>query len=199
MSRPRAVARIIELLSRLPGIGEKNATRLAHRLFEWPQEELDDFAKALKELRRTVTKCQVCFNLSETPVCHICSDPARDASTICVVEMPQEVETIERAGVYKGRYHVLWGLLTPSGAKGSSENTMDALAKRIEEGKPKELILALSLDPEGEATARYIAEMLAGTGVKVTRIGFGLPAAAKIEYADAVTIAHAFESKKEYS
>ncbi|HDH97443.1 MAG TPA: recombination protein RecR, partial [Proteobacteria bacterium] len=196
---PRAIAKIVELLSRLPGIGEKNATRLALHLFEWSQRELDDLSKALKDLKRTVTKCQVCFDLSETPVCRICSDPERDGSTICVVEMPQEVEAIERAGVYNGRYHVLWGLLLPSGARDSARSTtIDALIDRVKKQKPKELILALSLDPEGEATARYIAETLADADVRIARIGFGLPAAAKVEYADEVTIAHAFENKKEY-
>ena len=198
MTRPKAIAKVIELLSRLPGIGEKNATRLAHHLVQWPPERLEEFAKALVELGRGVVRCKVCFNLSETPICHICADPERDDSVICVVELPQEVEVIERAGAYKGKYHVLWGLLTPSGAKAASENTIDALIERVKKRKPAELILAISLDPEGEATARYIADELAGTDVKVSRIGFGLPAAAKLEYLDALTIKHAFEGKREY-
>lgn len=199
MTRPKAIAKIIELLAKLPGIGEKNATRLAHNLFGWQQDELEDFAKALKELKRTVTKCQVCFNLSETPICHICADPQRDGSKICIVEMPQEIEVIERADVYKGKYHVLWGLLIPSGAKATKDITIDALIERIKKTKPKELILALSLDPEGEATARFIAENATAKDITITRIGFGLPSAAKIEFADSVTLKHAFGNRKGYS
>lgn len=199
MARPKAIAKIIELLSRLPGIGEKNATRLAHHLFSWQQDELEDFAKALKELKRTVTKCQVCFNLSETPICHICADPNRDGSKICVVEMPQEIEVIERANVYDGKYHVLWGLLIPSGAKVTKDITVDALIERVEKSKPKEIILALSLDPEGEATARFIKENITTKDINITRIGFGLPSAAKIEFADSITLKHAFSNRKGYS
>lgn len=199
MSRPKAIAKIIELLSKLPGIGEKNATRLAHHLFSWKQEELDELAKAIKELKRTVTKCQVCFNLSETPICHICADPERDDSKICVVETPQDVEVIERANVYDGKYHVLWGLLIPSGSKASKEITIDELIERVEKTKPKELILALSLDPEGEATASFIKDSISMKDINISRIGFGLPSAAKIKFADPLTLKHAFSNRKGFS
>lgn len=186
-------------LKQLPGLGYRSSERIAlHLLVEKPQQ-LSALVQALEEAAKTVKRCIRCGNLAEGEVCAICADDRRDPALICVVEHVPDLVALERSAAYRGVYHVLHGKLSPIQGVAPEDLNLHALLKRLESGAVKELILALSNDVEGEATCHYITQHLPGSGVKVTRIGFGLPSGAGVLYADSVTLKSALEGRREYS
>jgi recombination protein RecR len=182
-------------LSRLPGIGRKTALRLTYHLLRQPTEQSRRLAQALLTLGERVRPCARCFNLTEEELCAICRDPRRDASIICVVEQASDIGAIERAGEYRGLYHVLGGRLSPLDGVGPDDLTVQALLGRLE-GSVREVILATNPSLEGEATALYVQGQVAPRGVTVSRIARGLPVGGDLEYADGVTIAQALAARR---
>jgi recombination protein RecR len=193
---PRAFEKLAAELQRLPGIGGKSAARLAYYLLRVPKEEADRLAQAITESRETVRRCSTCNTLTEQDPCDVCADPERDPSVLCVVEEPGNVAAIEKTREFRGRYHVLWGALSPLKGIGPDEIDADGLLRRITP-EVKEVILATNPNVEGEATALYIAKRLKPSGVRVTRIAFGLPVGGDIEYADEVTMARSLENRRD--
>jgi len=185
-------------LSRLPGIGRKTALRLTYHLLRQPVDQSRRLAQALLTLGERVRPCARCFNLTEDDVCSICRDPRRDATTICVVEQASDIGAIERAGEFRGLYHVLGGRLSPLDGVGPSDLTIVPLVERIgaAAGSVREVILATNPSLEGEATALYVQGQLVPHGVAVTRIARGLPVGGDLEYADGVTIAQALAARR---
>jgi len=185
-------------LSRLPGIGRKTALRLTYHLLRQPVDQSRRLAQALLTLGERVRPCARCFNLTEDDVCSICRDPRRDATTICVVEQASDIGAIERAGEFRGLYHVLGGRLSPLDGVGPADLTIATLVERIGggPGAVREIILATNPSLEGEATALYVQGQLAPHGVSVTRIARGLPVGGDLEYADGVTIAQALAARR---
>ncbi len=183
-------------LSRLPTIGRKSAWRLTYHLLKQPPEQSQRLARALETLAERVRRCERCFNLTEAPVCGVCADPRRDAATICVVEEPQDIGAIERTGEYRGTYHVLGGRLSPLDGIGPDDLTVAALVARVQAGGVTEVIVATNPRLEGDATALYIQEQVAATGVLVTRLARGLPVGGDLEYADGVTIAQSLQARR---
>lgn len=195
---PKAVSKVIESFERLPGIGPKTASRLAFYLLHVPQEELDQFAKYLTDLKANTVLCSVCKNVAESDPCTICASPSRNQSIICVVEQPTDVISIERTGKYNGLYHVLHGAIDPLNNIGPDELYIEDLLKRLKSPEPpKELILAMNPNMEGEATCMYIQKKIP-EGIRVTRLAHGLPVGADIEYADEVTLTRALEGRRTY-
>ena len=186
-------------LKQLPGIGYRSAERIAlHLLVEKPSR-LPELVAALEAAAKNVRRCMVCGNLSEEEQCPVCADEKRRNGQVCVVEYVTDLAAIERSGAYRGRYHVLHGKLSPIRGVAPEDLNLGALLQRINSGEAAELILALSNDVEGEATCHYLTERLPKTGMKVTRIGFGLPSGSGVLYADAVTLKSALEGRREYS
>ncbi|HEY4658194.1 MAG TPA: recombination mediator RecR [Gemmatimonadaceae bacterium] len=192
-----AIEDLVTELSRLPTIGRKSALRLTYHLLKQPPEQSRRLAQALTTLSERVRPCERCFNLTEEPVCAMCRDPRRDAAVICVVEEASDIAAIERAGEYRGAYHVLGGRLSPLDGVGPDDLTAAALVRRVSGGGVKEVIVATSLKLEGEATALYLQEQLAPLGVTVSRIARGIPVGGDLEYADGVTIAQAMAARRE--
>jgi recombination protein RecR len=194
---PEPVARLIEALQRLPGIGPKTAQRLSFFLLKRPAEEVGELATALTELKSRVVHCSRCWNVTEEDPCRICRDPARDARALCVVEEPNDLLALERTGEFKGRYHVLMGALSPLDGIGPEDIKVRELLGRLEGEPVDEVILATNPSVEGEATAIYLAKLLKPLGVRITRIARGLPVGGDLEYADQVTLSKALEGRKE--
>ena len=183
-------------LSKLPGIGRKTALRLTYHLLKQPPEQTRRLAQSLLTLSENVRTCERCFNLTEDAVCAICRDPRRDQSVLCVVEEPADIGAIERAGEFRGVYHVLGGRLAPLDGVGPDDLTMDALVSRVSNGAVREVIVATNPSIEGEATAVLIQRELATTAVPVTRIARGLPIGGDLEYADGASIAQALSARR---
>lgn len=194
--RLRGFDRLVSEFQRLPGIGTKSAARLAYYLLRAPVEEAGRLSQAISESRAAVRRCSVCNTLTETDPCEICSDPERDASILCVVEEPGNVFAIEKTREFRGRYHVLWGALSPLRGIGPGEIDVEGLIRRVT-AEVAEVVLATNPNVEGEATALYIAKRLKPSPVRVTRIAFGLPVGGDIEYADEVTMARSLENRRE--
>lgn len=194
--RLKGFDRLVSELQRLPGIGAKSAARLAYYLLRAPIEEAGRLSQAISESRAAVRRCSICNTLTETDPCEICSDPERDASILCVVEEPGNVAAIEKTREFRGRYHVLWGALSPLRGIGPSEIDVEGLVARVTP-QVTEVVLATNPNVEGEATALYIAKRLKPGAVRVTRIAFGLPVGGDIEYADEVTMARSLENRRE--
>ncbi len=197
LATPEPIQRLIEALHRLPGIGPKSAQRLAYHLVRTSPQEAEALARSIIEARERIHYCSRCVNLTEQDPCAICRDPRRDASLICVVEQPLDVLAVERAGVYRGTYHVLHGILNPLEGIGPEHLHIDALVARVREGTAREVIMATNPSLEGEATVMYIQRVVAPLGVRVTRLARGLPSGADLEYADTVTLARALEGRQE--
>lgn len=183
-------------LARLPGIGRKTAVRLTYHLLRQPSAQSRRLADALVALGERVKPCSQCFNLTEDELCAICRDPRRDAAVICVVEEASDIGAIERAGEFRGRYHVLGGRLSPLDGVQPDDLTVGQLVGRVRSGEVREVILATNPSLEGEATALYVQRQLAGTPMTVTRIARGLPVGGDLEYADGVTIAQALTARR---
>lgn len=184
-------------LARLPGIGRKTAQRLVFHLLRQPHDQSRRLADALVAMVDRVRTCDRCRNLTESPLCAICADPRRDGQLICVVEEASDIASIERAGEFRGLYHVLGGRLSPLDGVGPSDLSIDALLSRIAPESVSEVILATNPSLEGEATALFLQRQLLASGVRVTRIARGLPVGGDLEYADGVTIAQALSARRE--
>ena len=189
------VERLIASFRRLPGVGRKSAERYVLHLLSLPSSVAFDFSDAVRAAREGISWCPVCRNLTDTTPCVICADERRDHSMICVVEQPSGAMAIEKGGSYKGLYHVLHGVLNPLEGIGPDELHLDLLLKRCEEDKVSELIVATNTTAEGEATALYLARRIGALGVRVSRIAHGVPMGGGVEYADAVTLAHALDGR----
>jgi recombination protein RecR len=196
-SYPPAFLRVLEELSRLPGIGGKTAQRLAFFMLKSSPESARNLASALSALHEQVKTCSHCFNLSENLVCPICSDARRRQDQICVVEEPKDLGAIERTGEFSGRYHVLLGSLSPLEGIGPDDLKIVELLGRLKGGEVKEVIVATNPDVEGEATALYLAKLIKPLGIKLTRLASGLPMGAELEYADQITISRALANRRE--
>jgi recombination protein RecR len=195
---PEPVARLIEALQRLPGIGPKTAQRLTFFLLKRPAEEVRELSGALLGVKERIVSCRVCFNITDEDPCRLCADPARDGSLLCVVEEPNDMLAMERTGEYRGRYHVLLGALSPLEGIGPEDLKVRELLARLDAGGIAEVILATNPNVEGEATALYLAKLLRPLGVRVTRIARGLPVGGDLEYADQVTLSKALEGRREF-
>lgn len=193
----RELDEVAQQFRKLPGIGVKSARRLAYFMMERPQEEVDDFLETIRNARSRVCYCSQCCNLAVSDPCDICSDEKRDHSIICVVEQPQDVTAMEQSQEYHGLYHVLHGSLSPLDGIGPEQLKIKELLKRLESDEVKEIIIATDPDPEGEATAFYLSRLIKPAGIKVTRIGRGIPAGGAIGYSDGMTLAGAVENRKE--
>lgn len=195
---PAPIERLILALRRLPGIGQKTGTRLAYFLLAAPASIAEELGNALLQLRREVVLCEECFNLTEQTPCPVCRDPERTSEQLCVVEEPADLASIEMAGVYRGRYHVLGGTLAPLDGVGPEGLRIDPLIERVKGGGIREIILATNPNPEGEATALLVAERLEPLGVAVTRIGYGMPIGGDLEYVDSVTVRKSLENRRQF-
>ena len=191
------VENLISELTRLPGVGRKSAQRLAFFIMGMPEGEAVSIANAITRLKEKARFCKHCFNITEEEVCSICSDPRRNREKICVVEEPSNLIVIENTRIYNGLYHVLLGALSPIDGITPDRLKMHELGQRVKEGGISEVIIATNPNTKGETTAQYIAQMLRPTGVKITRIAYGLPIGGDIEFADEVTLSKSLEGRKE--
>ena len=192
------IDRLTKELTKLPGIGPKSAERIAHFLLAGDRRNVTLLSEALKAVSEQVRPCKECFNLTDAELCSVCSDPRRDNGIICVVETPRDVAIFERAGSHRGRYHVLGGKLAPLDNVGPDQLTFDALLKRVQAGGVKEVILATSPTMEGDGTALFAANVLASTGVSVTRLARGLPSGSSLEIANAQMLTDALEGRRAF-
>ncbi len=197
MFYPEPIAKLIESFSRLPGIGPKTAARLAFYVLRMKEEDVIDFAKALVNVKRNLTYCTICCNITDTDPCRICSDKSRDVSVICVVQEPKDLVAMERTREFSGHYHVLNGAISPMDGLGPDDIRIAELVRRLGDERVQELILATNPNIEGEATAMYLSRLVKPFGIKVTRIAHGLPVGGDLEYADEVTISKALEGRRE--
>ena len=194
---PEPVARLIDAIQRLPGIGPKTAQRLTFFLLKRPVDEVRELSEALTAMKERIGHCRVCFNVTDEDPCRICADPARDPRVLCVVEEPNDLLAMERTGEFRGRYHVLLGALSPLDGIGPEDLRIRELLARLETEGVSEIILATNPNVEGEATALYLARLLKPLGVRVTRIAMGVPVGSDLEYADEVTMHKAMEGRRE--
>jgi recombination protein RecR len=196
MTRPDdPLARLVGELSRLPGVGRKTATRLAHHLLRVPRREAQSLAEAILDVKDKLFHCSRCHSITAEDPCRYCTDPHRDDSLLCVLEEPFNIQPMERTGEYRGRYHVLLGALTPQRGIGPDQLTVESLMKRLQ--GVQEVILATNPDVEGEATALYLARRLKSRVPKVTRLAFGMPVGGDIEYTDEVTLGRSLAGRRE--
>lgn len=191
------VQRLIEKFASLRGVGRKTAARYAFSVLDMPEEEAIEFANAIIAAKKEVVPCSICGNLSDKPVCDICGDDRRDKSVICVVEDPRAVIAFEKTREYRGLYHVLGGVISPAKGIGPDKLRIAELIERLEDGNVKELIIATNPNVDGETTALYIAGIAAKKGIKTTRLAYGIPVGADIEYADEITLMRAMDGRRE--
>jgi len=189
--------RLINELSKLPGVGAKTATRLAYHILRRPAADAEALAEALIDVKTKIFRCATCNNLTDVDPCSICTDPRRDPSLLCVVEEAYNIPTVESTRDYRGRYHVLLGALSPLRGVGPDEIDVKGVVDRVRGGEIREVILATNPNVEGEATAHFVAQQLRPLGIRVTRLAFGLPVGGDLEYADQVTMAKALEGRRE--
>lgn len=192
----KALVRLQESLAKLPSIGKKSAERMAFAMLEMEDEDLNEFADAIKELKTKIHSCPICGNITEDDECYICKDESRDRETILVVSSPKDVIAFENAEGYRGLYHVLGGTISISKGKGIEDLNITSLIKRVEEENIKEVIIATNPTVDGETTALYLAKLLDNKGANVTRLAYGLPMGGNLDYADALTLAKAIEGRR---
>jgi len=197
VTHPEPLARLIEQLQRLPGIGAKSAQRLAFHILRSPREDADRLCDAVRDVKERVTYCSVCSNITDVDPCTFCTDPTRDRTIICVVEEPQNVAAIEKTREYRGVYHVLMGALSPLSGVGPDDLKIKELLARVGDGTVREVVLATNPNVEGEATALYLARLLKPLGLRVTRIATGIPVGSDIEYADEITMSKAMLGRRD--
>jgi len=191
------IERLVEELRRLPGVGLKTAQRLAYSLLRRPREDAERLSRAILDVKDRIRCCARCNNLSDEDPCRYCTSAVRSDETVCVVEEPNDILSIEKTREYRGRYHVLHGVLSPINGIGPDELRLKNLLERLRGGEVREVIVATNPNVEGEATAIYLAKLLKPTGVKVTRIALGVPVGSDLEFADEVTMSKALEGRRE--
>ena len=197
MNYTKPLARLVEEFQKLPGIGPKSAQRMAFHLLKMTQNDVQKFSDAILEAKEKIKYCRQCFNMSSENPCEICTSATRDKSIICVVAETRDLIALERTREYKGSYHVLQGLISPLDGISPEDLRIKELIERLQKEEIKEIILALNPSVEGEATSMYLAKIIKPVGIKVSRIAFGLPVGADLEYADEVTLARALEGRRE--
>ncbi|HSC33670.1 MAG TPA: recombination mediator RecR [Thermodesulfobacteriota bacterium] len=193
---PESIARLINELSKLPGIGEKNATRLAFHIFRSSRESAENLSKAITDAKTKVVLCETCFNFATESPCELCRDEERDHSIICVVEDPLDQLAIERSREYRGVYHILHGVISPIEGVGPEDLRIKELIRRLEGGRTKEIIIATNPSVEGEATALYLSRLVKPMGIGVSRIAHGIPMGGDIEYIDEITLSKAIRDRR---
>ncbi len=191
-----SVGDLVEQLGRLPGIGRKSAERLAYHLLRVPKGEALALAEAIRHVRENVRYCEVCFNLSEEPLCSICRDPKRDGARLCIVEQPRDLMSLEQAGVFRGVYHVLLGRIAPLDGIGPDQLTIDALVDRVRAGNFSEIIMATNPTVEGDGTALYISNLLSGMPLEMTRLARGITPGSILEFANKEILADALNGRQ---
>jgi recombination protein RecR len=189
--------RLIEELKRIPGVGGKSAQRMAFHILAGDQEDADRLAEAIRDLKKNLGHCSICNNITQSDPCSYCADPNRSDESLCVVEEPFNIASIEKTGVFHGRYHVLLGTLAPLKGVGPEELRIDRLEKRLAAGRVREIIIATNPTAEGEATAHFLAKALQGYHLRLTRLAMGLPVGSDIDFADQVTVRKALEGRTE--
>lgn len=199
MNRPQTVEKMIEVVKKLPGVGPKMAERLCYHILKMSDIEAKAFVDAIQSARQKVKVCSICYNLSESDPCPICEDNTRNKELLCVVESPQDLIAVSKVKNedYNGLYFVLGGALSPLDAIGPKDIRIDKLITRLKQDNIKEVILATDMDSKGETTAVYLAQLIKPLGIKVSRLGYGMPVGGDIEYADEVTISKAIAGRKE--
>ena len=197
MKTPPPIERLVANLKRLPGIGEKSATRLAFFLLSAPERLVTELADAMVRVKSEIVLCEHCFDLTDVSPCPICRDDRRDAQLLCVVEEPADRAAVERSGDWPGRYHVLGGALSPIDGVGPEDLRIPELEARVRGGGIKEVLLATNPNAEGDATAHYLADRLRPSGVRITRIGYGMPMGGDFEYADHVTVGRSLRNRRD--
>lgn len=197
MIYPKSIATLIEHFQKFPSVGPKSAQRMAFYLLRMPMNEIEKFAQSMIDAKANTKTCEVCFNLSASSPCEICSSHQRDRSIICIVAETKDLIAIEKTNEFKGLYHVLQGLISPMDGIGADDIRIKELLTRLTNEEVKEVILALSPSVEGEATSLYLSKLIKPFGIKISRIAFGLPVGADLEYADEITIAKAIEGRRE--
>ena len=197
MAEIEAIARLVNQLSKLPGVGRKTAQRLAYHIIALPEEQVRELAVAIFNGKKQLHLCPICGNYTDVDPCAICSDSARRKDIVCVVKDPRDVNAMERMRDYNGQYHVLHGVISPMDGVGPDDIRIRELMSRLGSGEIKEVVLATNPDVEGEATAAYISRLIKPMGVKVTRIAHGVPVGGELEYTDEVTLLRAFEGRRE--
>ena len=191
-----SLARLIQELNKLPGIGPKNAQRLAYFIIRLPEEEARDLADAINAVKQSIMFCAECQNLTDASPCSVCANPQRNREQICVVEDPLDVLAMERTRCYRGLYHVLHGVISPLNGVGPDQLKLKELFPRLADGQVKEVVIATNPTVEGEATSMYISRHLAGSGLKVTHLARGLPMGGALEYTDELTLSRAFQGRQ---
>ena len=194
---PKSIASLIEHFQKFPSVGPKSAQRMAFYLLRMPLSEVEKFAQSMIDAKLNTKTCEICFNLSTTSPCDICSSSQRDKSVICVVAETKDLIAIEKTNEFKGLYHVLQGLISPMDGIGADDIRIKELLNRLTNEEVKEVILALNPSVEGEATSLYLNKLIKPFGIKISRIAFGLPVGADLEYADEITLAKAIEGRRE--
>lgn len=197
MPYPESMLRLIDAFAELPGVGKRTAERFALYVLSASREEVDSLSKLLLKVNESVHACRQCFNLSENDICHICDDPTRDHSVICVVQDPKDLIAVEKSGDYRGIYHVLMGTLSPLEGIGPKDLKVKELLGRIKEGQVREVVMATTSDTEGDATAIYLTKQLKSLNVKITRIAHGVPVGSALEFVDKASLSRAFRQRHE--
>lgn len=195
---PTILYDLIRMLSRLPGLGEKSATRIVMHLLRMPREEVKGLAALIHRVRNEIRACSRCFHFTDADVCDICRDPSRDTGVLCVVESTADLLAVEQSGAFKGRYHVLQGVLAPLEARGPEDLRIRELLKRLDEESVKEVIIATNPSGEGEATAHYLSSILKHRAVRISRIAYGVPMGSDLKYIDRVTLERALKGRQPF-
>ncbi len=191
-----SIEKLIERLMKFPGIGRRSAERMITYILDAPRDEIQSLSDALSKVKENVRFCRICNNFSEQELCRICQDSRRRKDIICIVEKPSDVSAIEKAGNFNGVYHVLLGSIAPLEGKGPSDLKIDGLLNRIKQDNIQEVIIATDADTEGETTALYLTKLIKPQGVKLMRLGIGIPMGSNLEYADSTTLSKALESRR---
>ncbi|MFA6935848.1 MAG: recombination mediator RecR [Bacilli bacterium] len=196
MKYPVSFEKLVESLARLPGIGTKSAERMAYQIIDMDMKDIQEFASSLIDSKTKIHHCKICGQITENDLCDVCLDSSRDESIICVVQTPKDAFALERAKEYKGKYHILHGVISVTNGTGPSDINISSLIERITNGKVKEIIIATNPNIEGETTAHYIAKILEKYDVVVTRLAYGLPVGGNLDYTDEFTLLKAIEGRK---
>ena len=197
MSYPESMVYLIEAFAKMPGVGTRTAERFAFYILGAPHEIVEELSRLLFKVNGNIHYCQECFNLSEEPVCHICSDPTRDHSLLCIVQDPKDIIAIEKSGDFQGIYHVLLGALSPLEGIGPKDIKIKELLQRLKKGAIREVVLGTSSDTEGDATSIYLLKQIKPLRIRVTRIAHGVPVGSALEFVDKATLSHAFKQRQE--